>query len=135
MFIVAAYGFYASNRPKATPVVINDVLVNQTVDLQSGGNYSMRFSVPQSAINIEVSGNFTSAKGTVAVYVVTEVAFNSWTTTGSITDAIYRSGTSMSGVISTSLPSAGKYYLIYTNLADSQQNSLKTVAILRYYIF
>ena len=100
-------------HPVATPAPGGYTLINGNITVSY--EYFIQFTVPTSAFEINVSGNFSViGEGTIRVLVVNSTDFVS----GFGLPTNYDSGQQSAGYINATLAPGATYYLVYANIVE-----------------
>lgn len=112
---VVAYSMLGkgSNPAPIFPTFGGRILLDGIITVNANSIYYIEFSVPERSSEIQVSGNFTvTENNTIRVYVTDGKNFAPLSPDFS---PYYDSGLLSTGSINATLPSGGKYYLVYNN--------------------
>jgi len=155
--LFAALLWLATSRSPAAQEVQEFVHWSQVqtiVDGQAGVNpgsfWSHEFTVPPGALDVSVTGEFSSSVVTprransksnqtakdrdngIEAYVLTNSAFVVWSR-GYSSDTLYQSGSTAGDVVSAPLPQgAGVYHLVFSNKASQYGKTVHATVMLRY---
>ena len=131
---ILAVGFFSALSSTTTQHSGN--IVNGLVTVPAGYYQYYQFTVPASATLVSVNGMFTASGGSgndIIVYVFDSTNFVNWQN-GYQASAYYNSGQTTTGTVSASLPSAGTYYLVYSNtFSTTSSKNVQTTVNLSYY--
>ncbi|TMI43972.1 hypothetical protein E6H23_01990 [Candidatus Bathyarchaeota archaeon] len=135
-------GFVALNSQSSSssthifPVQHTGNIVNGLITVSSGGYNYYPFTLPSGATSIAVSGSFTASGGSgndIQVLILDQTNFVNWQN-GHQASAYFNSGQEIVGSITTNLPSAGTYYLVYSNTFSTfSSKNVQTTVDLSYY--
>jgi hypothetical protein len=133
-------------------------IVDASASLNSRGFSATKFTVPQGALNVSVTGEFTATAASpgdgngrkvertgdrgkdsdegrapgIEAFVLTDAAFAVWSS-GYSTPTLYESGPIAEATINASLPAgAGVYHLVFSNKNSSRAKSVHATVLLRY---
>jgi hypothetical protein len=126
-------------------------IVDTSVSVNPHGFSSSKFTVPQGALNVTVTGDFSATASprdgnenrsskeskndhdpNIEAYVLTDAAFAVWSS-GYSTATLYESGPVAAGNLNAPLPAgAGVYHLVFSNKTSSRAKTVHATVLLRY---
>jgi hypothetical protein len=133
-------------------------IVDSSASLNSRGFSFTKFTVPQGALNVSITGEFSATAASpgdsngkkvekagnrgkdsdevrdpgIEVFVLTDAAFAVWSS-GYATPTLYESGPITRATINAPLPAgAGVYHLVFSNKNSSRAKTVDATVLLRY---
>jgi len=132
--LLVAFFIQISNQPESTPIVVN--IVNENVTINAGSYEYYHFSVPVGASSAEVDGTFRvdgGSENVIKVYIMDAANFDNWQN-GCNSSKNYDSGTLNAGNITATFTSSATYMLIYDNTFSATSKNVTTRAGFYYII-
>jgi hypothetical protein len=128
-----------------------ETIVDTNFSVNPRGFSSGKFTVPQGALNVTLTGDFSAAASppdgnenrsgkeskndhdpNIEAYVLTDGAFAVWSS-GYSTPTLYESGPIAGAIINAPLPAgAGVYHLVFSNKNSSRAKTVHAAVLLRY---
>jgi hypothetical protein len=113
--LLTAFSLQNTSHPKSTPLIVN--IINGNVTLNAASYIYYNFSVPLEVSSVTIEGTFmvTDDNGNgIRVYVMDMANFNNWQN-GRNSSKYYDSGQLNTGNMTVSLLSSVTYLLVYDN--------------------
>ena len=111
------WGLHPFSTPNTTG---NQELLHGTVIIDNG-SYYLQFIVPENALNIHVTGNYSvQTNSPIRLYIMDQNSFEQWRKQSNF-NPNFNNGESTNGDVNATLSSSGVYYVLFENSNQSIQ--------------